>query len=52
MPHALGSAKPENLLLRRMKDDMDANCGTILDGEETVQQCGARIFGPNSICQP
>ena len=28
----------------RMEDDMDVNCGTILDGEETVQQCGARIF--------
>jgi altronate hydrolase len=23
---------------------MDVNCGTILDGEETVQQAGARIF--------
>jgi hypothetical protein len=23
---------------------MDVNCGTILDGEETVQQCGERIF--------
>ena len=23
---------------------MDVNCGTILDGEETVQQCGQRIF--------
>jgi altronate hydrolase len=28
----------------RMEDDMDINCGTILDGEETVQQCGERIF--------
>ena len=28
----------------RMEDDMDVNCGTILDGEETVQQCGQRIF--------
>jgi altronate hydrolase len=28
----------------RMEDDMDVNCGTILDGDETVQQCGARIF--------
>jgi altronate hydrolase len=28
----------------RMEDDMDINCGTILDGDETVQQCGARIF--------
>ena len=23
---------------------MDVNCGTILDGEETVQQAGHRIF--------
>ena len=28
----------------RMEDDMDINCGTILDGAETVQECGARIF--------
>ena len=28
----------------RMVDDMDINCGTILDGEESVQECGARIF--------
>jgi altronate hydrolase len=28
----------------RMEGDMDINCGTILDGEETVQECGARIF--------
>jgi altronate hydrolase len=28
----------------RMVDDMDVNCGTILDGEESVQECGARIF--------
>jgi altronate hydrolase len=31
-------------MYRRMEDDMDINCGTILDGEETVQQCGQRIF--------
>jgi altronate hydrolase len=23
---------------------MDINCGTIIDGEETVEQAGARIF--------
>ena len=23
---------------------MDVNCGTILDGDETVQQAGQRIF--------
>jgi altronate hydrolase len=27
-----------------MMDDMDINCGTILDGEENLQECGARIF--------
>ena len=31
-------------MFRRMEDDMDVNCGTILDGDETVQACGARIF--------
>ena len=28
----------------RMEDDMDINCGTVLDGAETVQECGKRIF--------
>jgi len=31
-------------LYKRMTDDMDVNCGTIIDGSETVQQCGERIF--------
>ncbi|HET6183863.1 MAG TPA: altronate dehydratase family protein [Acetobacteraceae bacterium] len=31
-------------MYRRMEDDMDVNCGTVLDGEESVQECGARIF--------
>ncbi len=31
-------------MYRRMEEDMDVNCGTILDGDETVQQCGERIF--------
>ena len=31
-------------LYRRMPEDMDINCGTILDGDETVQEAGARIF--------
>ena len=31
-------------MYRRMEEDMDVNCGTILDGEETVQACGQRIF--------
>jgi altronate hydrolase len=31
-------------MYRRMEDDMDVNCGTILDGDETVQECGHRVF--------
>jgi altronate hydrolase len=31
-------------LYNRMADDMDINCGTIIDGEQTVQKAGARIF--------
>ncbi|MBC7800770.1 MAG: altronate dehydratase [Gemmatimonadaceae bacterium] len=31
-------------MFARMEDDMDINCGTILDGDESVQECGARIF--------
>src|SRR5215813_7487168 len=31
-------------MYRRMEEDMDVNCGTILDGAETVQQCGERVF--------
>src|SRR3954468_14639129 len=31
-------------MYRRMADDMDINAGTILDGAETVQQVGGRIF--------
>ena len=31
-------------MYRHIEDDMDVNCGTVLDGEETVQQCGQRIF--------
>jgi altronate hydrolase len=31
-------------MYRHLEDDMDVNCGTILDGAETVQQAGARIF--------
>ena len=27
-----------------MRDDMDINAGTILDGTETVEQVGLRIF--------
>jgi arabinonate dehydratase len=31
-------------MYQRMEEDMDVNCGTILDGHETVQQAGERIF--------
>jgi altronate dehydratase len=28
----------------RMRDDMDLNCGTIVDAGESVAACGRRIF--------
>ena len=31
-------------MYERMVDDMDINCGTIVDGSETVAECGERIF--------
>lgn len=31
-------------MYERMSEDMDVNCGTILTGEESVAQCGERIF--------
>jgi altronate hydrolase len=31
-------------LYAHMEDDMDVNCGTIVDGTETVDQVGERIF--------
>jgi altronate hydrolase len=31
-------------LYRRMEEDMDLNCGTIVDGEESVADSGQRIF--------
>jgi altronate hydrolase len=31
-------------MYRRMEEDMDVNCGVILDGEATVEQMGERIF--------
>jgi altronate hydrolase len=31
-------------MYRRMEEDMDVNCGAILDGEVTVEQMGQRIF--------
>jgi altronate hydrolase len=33
-----------SVLFQRMEEDMDINCGTILDGHETVQEAGERIF--------
>jgi len=32
------------LLFNHMNEDMDINAGTILDGAETVEQVGLRIF--------
>jgi len=31
-------------LYNRMTDDMDINCGTIIDGDESVEEAGAKIF--------
>jgi altronate hydrolase len=31
-------------LFQRMQDDMDINCGCIIDGEQTVEQAGAAIY--------
>ncbi|MER9216293.1 altronate dehydratase family protein [Mesorhizobium sp. M0663] len=31
-------------MYQRMTDDMDVNCGEILSGSETVEECGKRIF--------
>jgi len=31
-------------MYRRMADDMDVNCGAILDGETSVEAMGERIF--------
>ncbi len=31
-------------MYERMSEDMDVNCGTVLSGDETVQQAGERIF--------
>jgi altronate hydrolase len=33
-----------SLMYHQMSEDMDINCGTILDGSDTVQQAGAAIF--------
>ncbi len=31
-------------MYERLSEDMDINCGTIVSGEESVAQCGERIF--------
>ena len=31
-------------MFRRLEEDMDINCGTVLDGTETVAEAGQRIF--------
>jgi altronate hydrolase len=31
-------------MFRRMEDDMDVNAGTILEGLDTIESCGERIF--------
>jgi galactarate dehydratase len=31
-------------MYERMVDDMDVNCGTIVTGDETIEQAGERIF--------
>ena len=31
-------------MYRHMEEDMDINCGTIIDGDETIEQAGRRIF--------
>lgn len=31
-------------MFRRMEEDMDINAGSIVDGDETIEQVGQRIF--------
>jgi altronate hydrolase len=31
-------------MYRRLMDDMDINCGAVLDGEATIQEMGERVF--------
>ena len=31
-------------MYNKMSEDMDVNCGTVIDGEETVEQVGKRVF--------
>ena len=32
-------------MFSRMEEDMDVDCGTVLSGAESIEECGARIFG-------
>jgi altronate hydrolase len=32
-------------LFTHQEEDMDINCGTVIDGTETIQQVGERFFG-------
>jgi len=32
------------IMFNKMNEDMDMNCGTVIDGEETLEQAGQRIF--------
>ena len=41
---AVDQAGDQHADVQRIEDDMDVNCGTILDGDETVQECGAADF--------
>ena len=31
-------------MFRRLEEDMDVNCGVILDGEASIEEMGQRIF--------
>ena len=31
-------------MFQHMEEDMDINCGTILDGHESIEECGQKIF--------
>jgi altronate hydrolase len=33
-----------NALWQRQQEDMDINCGTIVEGEETIAQVGERLY--------
>ena len=32
------------IMYKKLSEDMDINCGTIVDGEENVEELGKRIF--------